>query len=227
MRWPEHLAIGLAAALSTALAGAAGADAPPAVAPVDAAAPAFPVRLADAATLRALRQGGFVLYLRHGPTDTTRADQAPVKLDDCATQRPLNDPGREVARRVGQSLRQAGIPLGDLHVSPMCRTRDTARLAFGDALRPQIDPLLMYTAHLTSSQKAPVHQRTRELLSAPVAAGTNRVLVGHAPTLADVMGYFLSPEGTLAVLRPRPGGFDYVASIPPDHWATLLRRPPP
>lgn len=94
-------------------------------------------------------------------------------------------------------------------------------LAFG---RMQVAPLLMYTAHLTSVQKKPIIDNTRRLLSTPVAPGSNRVVVAHAPNLADLLGYFVKPEGTMVVFAPLgQGRFEYLASITPDDWAALLR----
>lgn len=178
---------------------------------------------ASAGTLQALRRGGFVLYLRHGLTDNARADRVPlVDLDDCASQRPLTPAGREQAVRVGEAIRKAGIPLGELRISPLCRVRDTAAAAFPDS-RPEIDRLLMYTANLTDTQKAPIVAHTRSLLAAPVAPGTNRLLIAHAPNLMDLIGYF-PREGTLVVFRPTAaGGFEYVASVAPGQWSELLR----
>jgi len=39
-----------------------------------------------------------------------------------------------------------------------------------------------------------------------------------------LMGYFVKPEGTLVILRPLGNEkFEYVASIPPALWASLLK----
>ena len=97
------------------------------------AKPAFHEVMADQELLARLQKGGYVLYLRHGYTDNSRADQFPnVDLADCNTQRLLNDQGRSLMRDVGKSLRKAKIPLGEILVSPMCRTLESARLAIGD-----------------------------------------------------------------------------------------------
>ena len=186
----------------------------------DPAPPRFTEVPASGTTLDALRAGGFILYLRHTPTDNTRADRLTgLDLDDCATQRPLSGEGRRMAVAIGEAMRLAAIPIGDIHASPMCRTRDTAQAAFpGRAIR--FDPLLIYTANLTSAEKTPVLARTRELLSQPVAAGTNRLIVGHSPNLMDIMGYF-PQEGTVVVFRPLDDGFAYVASIPAGLWPLL------
>ena len=189
-------------------------------------APVFVEKLATPKLLDEVRRGGFVLYMRHGNTDNSRADAVPkIDLNDCATQRVLSDEGRRVAARVGQYLREARIPVGEVIHSPMCRARDSAQLAFpqaGDKLRPE--PGLTYSSNLTTEEKQPVLVKTRELVSIPVAAGTNRVLVAHAPNLADLMGYFVKPEATVVVLRPLgEGRFDYLASIHPAMWPKLLK----
>lgn len=187
--------------------------------------PAFVEKLATREHLQQLREGGYVIYLRHGTTDTTRPDRVPgVDLNDCTTQRPLTEAGRQLMAEVGQSIREARIPVGDIVVSPLCRARESAEAAFGK--RYSVDPLLMYTANLTTEEKRPILENTRRLLSLPVPAGTNRVVLAHAPNLADLMGYFVKPEGTAVIIRPLDNrGFVYLASIPPKRWPELLHKP--
>ena len=180
---------------------------------------------ASAQQLDQVRKGGFVLYLRHGYTDNNRPDRLPaVDLDDCRTQRPLTEEGRQLSKRVGESIRKARLPVGEIRTSPLCRAKESAQAAFPG--KPfTIDKLLMYTANLTDAQKVPIIANTRRLLSTPVAAGSNRLLVAHAPNLMDLIGYF-PKEGTLAIFRPVGGrdGFAYVASIAPEHWGDLTRQ---
>lgn len=184
---------------------------------------AFQERAIDADLLRHVRQGGYVLYLRHGSTDTSRPDRAPqVDLNDCATQRPLTAEGLVLARRIGVFIRAARLPVGDIFSSPLCRAKESAQAAFG---RYMVDNNLMYTANMTDAEKAPVVAGTRRLLSLPVAAGSNRLLVAHAPNLMDLMGYFPKPEGTLVIFRPLgEGRFEYLGSIRPEQWPELLNE---
>lgn len=189
-------------------------------------APVFVEKLASKKLLDQVRQGGFVLYMRHGNTDNSRPDAVPkVDLNDCSTQRPLSEVGRQVATQVGKYLRAAKIPILEVIHSPMCRARDSAHLAFadlGDKLRAE--PGLTYSSNLTAEEKKPVIAKTRELVSAPVAPGANRVLVAHAPNMADLMGYFIKPEATVVVIRPLgEGRFEYLASIHPAMWPKLLK----
>lgn len=179
---------------------------------------------ASAETLVRVRRGGYVLFLRHGLTDSARADRIPkVDLNDCQTQRPLTEAGREQMAAVGAFMRRASIPIGEFRVSPMCRARESAAAAF-PSLKPQVDEQLMYVANFTDIEKAPIVANTRRLLSAPVAPGENRLVLAHAPNLMEVMGYF-PKEGTLVILRPKgeASGFEYVASVLPTAWKGLVK----
>lgn len=173
--------------------------------------------------LEQMRQGGYVLYIRHGKTDSSIPDQVPVNLNDCASQRPLTEAGYQQMVSVGENIRTLGLPVGDILVSPFCRTRASADAAFGENTWQQ-ENLLMYTAAMTQAEKDPVVVRTRELVSLPVQTpGKNRVLLAHGPNLAEIMSYF-PPEGTLVIIKPLgDAGFEYQASIRPEHWAELLK----
>ncbi len=185
-------------------------------------APEFEVIEPTPALLTELRSGGHVLYMRHGKTDPRQPDQVPIDLEDCATQRPLTEEGRAEIAAVGEAVRAARIPIAQVLASPLCRARESALLAYGPDFR--VENLLMYTAHLTSEQKAPVVAKTRELISTPVSEpDRNRVLVAHAPNLADLMNYFPEVEGTVIVFRPLGNGeYEYLASILPEDWDRLL-----
>lgn len=174
--------------------------------------------------LQRLRRGGLVLYMRHGITDNSRADRTPqVDLNDCGTQRVLSDKGRALMREVGQAMRDARIPLNEVLVSPLCRTRESAQLAVGENFK--VVEALMYTANMTSEEKQPRLMELRRLLSAPVTKGGNRLLVAHAPNLDDLIGFFVRPEGTVVVFEQSgAAGFQYLASIHPQDWRKLRGR---
>lgn len=182
----------------------------------------FKVVPATRQSIEQLRMGGMVLYMRHGPTDRTQADLPELKFDDCSSQRQLTDDGRKVALKIGHVLKKAHVPISDVWASPMCRTRETANLAFGQTYRT--DSRLAYSSFLPAADKAALVAFTRQLLSDPVATGTNRVVVGHSPNLADLTGYFLKPEGALAAFEPLGDGqFRYRFTITPDQWTELAR----
>lgn len=82
---------------------------------------------------RALRTpAGHVLLFRHALAPGT-FDPPQFKLDDCSTQRNLNEGGREQARRMGRWFSSRQLRPARVRSSPWCRCLDTGRLAFGDA----------------------------------------------------------------------------------------------
>src|SRR5512134_2551970 len=78
----------------------------------------------------ALRAGGIAIF-RHANAPGVY-DPPGMRLDDCATQRNLDETGREEARRIGAAFRSHAIPVAKVLSSRWCRCMDTARLAFGD-----------------------------------------------------------------------------------------------
>lgn len=157
-----------------------------------------------------LRQGGYVIYLRHAVTTTTPEPEV-KDLADCSWQRDLSDDGRRQAAAVGARLAENGIPVTTLEASPFCRTRQTAEIAFGRA--PRLNADLLYHATQTPEQVAAANARLKARLVEPPPAGTNIVLVGHAPTMKEAAAVEL-PEGQAAVVKPTgDGGFRIVARL--------------
>jgi len=169
-----------------------------------------------------LRQGGFVIYLRHASTDFSQADSDLVNLQNCATQRNLTDVGRDQARAMGEAIGALGVPIGDVLSSEFCRTLETAQLAFG-----RVTP----TRELTSISGLTVAERDRRLealrvmLATPPADASNTVLVAHQFNLRDAMGVTLETEGQAAVYRPDgTGGTALTALVMPYEWKELLQQ---
>ena len=79
----------------------------------------------------AMKQGGYVIVLRHGATNPDQADTDPLHRDDIASQRLLSAQGRAVATQVGDSFRKLGIPLGKVYSSEFNRATETAKLVSG------------------------------------------------------------------------------------------------
>lgn len=86
-----------------------------------------------------------------------------------------------------------------------------------------IDHNLSYTALLTTAEKKPMLEAIRARLAEPAPAGSHHLRVSHAHNLADLIGYFIKEEGTIAVFRPLGSkGFEYQASIRPSEWPRLV-----
>ncbi len=176
-----------AAAIMTLVAGACGA-------PADTSSPL----VAD------LRDGGHVLVLRHAATDAgTDTTDDPT---DCGRQRNLSSDGRADAEALGRALKDLSIPISDVRASPMCRTMDTARLAFGDT---RADERLLQSADPAG---------VRMLLEDATPSDGNRVLVGHQGSILEATGVDLE-EGEMAVFGPDG---ELIATLTVEDWDKLL-----
>ena len=180
---------------------------------------AAPLRGAD--LLAALRAGGHVIYFRHADTDHSQNDRRMTSTEDCATQRNLTDQGRDHSRALGEAIRALGIPIGAVLASPLCRTVETAALAFGAAMKSSAvregGPLPPGSSGRFAALRA--------LLSTPITPGANTVIVGHAyPYYALVGGQYLS-EGEADVVRPRGADFEVMARLGLRQWRELAATP--
>jgi phosphohistidine phosphatase SixA len=85
----------------------------------------------EAHVVQALRRGGVAVLIRHSATEPGAGDPPGFRLSDCATQRNLNEAGRDQARRLGAWFEANAIRPATVRASPWCRARETALLAFG------------------------------------------------------------------------------------------------
>lgn len=166
----------------------------------------------------ALKQGGLVLYFRHGETDHSSEDQHPVDLADCSTQRNLSEQGRNEARGIADAIARLGIQIDDVVSSPFCRCRDTARLAFG---RYRVDDNLYFAVVIDKEQRARQSEWLRQMLSTPPKAGANNVVVSHTANLRETTGIWPKPEGVCWVILPKGNGqYEALGKIDPSFWPT-------
>jgi broad specificity phosphatase PhoE len=156
-----------------------------------------------------MQRGGLVLVVRHSLTDA-RVDKQEF-LRSCALQRNLSGAGRDQARAIGAAMRELEIPVGEVLASPMCRTRDTARLAFGKA---DLDRrLLSLGIEATDRDDARRVAFLRESVSRPPPAGANTVLVTHTGNIGDALGENVLEGEMLAYRDGR-----LVGRMKPDQW---------
>jgi phosphohistidine phosphatase SixA len=165
---------------------------------------AAPVAAAEDPVWEALRTPGAVVILRHSYAPGA-FDPPDAKLEDCSTQRNLDEGGRAQARHVGEAFRQRGVAVGEVLSSPRCRCLETARLAFGQA-QPW-EPLegALNDADRRRRQVAEIRQRIAAHRSGPPL-----VLVTHGSVVSDLTGLTIR-MGELVVLRHEPDGSRVVA----------------
>ena len=86
-----------------------------------------PAAAADSVSPAELAQPGRLLMLRHALAPGT-GDPPGFRLEDCSTQRQLDDTGRAQARALGERLAGAGVSGARVYSSQWCRCLETARL---------------------------------------------------------------------------------------------------
>ena len=179
------------------------------------------VRLSGAQLVRALQQGGFVIYFRHADTGAPYAEREPVDFENCETQRNLNEHGREQARNIGAQFRRLGIPTAGVLTSEFCRCWQTAELAFG---RYRKLPVLTGVSRdpASADRRAQAAAGLRELLALRPPDHANTVLVSHGYNLFDLEQFLLGSQGEAAIYRPDGrGSYRLVARLAPEDWASL------
>lgn len=164
---------------------------------------------ADESVWAALQKGGHVVLIRHALTTPGAGDPPGFKLDDCRTQRNLNDDGRAHARRVGAAIRARNVPIDDVLTSPWCRCIETAELVFGTKGRT--------FAPLSNLFGRP-ENRDKQVAALRTTVGDwrgrgNLVLVSHGSTIVALTG--VSPATTeMVVVRPAGAGkFDVIGRL--------------
>ena len=206
------------------LAGCAGVNPDRNFAPPAAQEPE-PEFTAPADIAKALRSGGYVIYMRHGQTRRSELEleaesrkAGRFSLADCATQRNLSEEGIAEARAAGTQFRRMNLPVARYLSSRYCRVSQTARMYADD---------IAYSEALTSD--GPVVKQperidaVRALLSEQPPAGKNTMLFAHQGIFWEATRLTVE-EGWAVVLVP--GTFNrIVARIAPDDWAKLAEVP--
>ena len=171
---------------------------------------AAPVAAADDSreAWAALVTGGHVALVRHGNAPPGYGGDPPAfKIDDCATQRNMDERGRAQAKAVGEAFRQHGVRVDKVLSSPWCRCLETARLMAVGSVEGSMT--------VASSDKSPDRlAMLKQMVSSWRGPGT-LVVVTHAFTVRALVGILPEQAETVAV-RPRLGdqaGMDVLGSI--------------
>jgi hypothetical protein len=168
----------------------------------------------DASLVARLRQGGYVLYVRHASTDFSQDDSRMTSYEDCSMQRNLTEKGRAEARRLGAEIKRLHIPIGTVYASPFCRTMETARLAFGEP-----KPTNEVRGGPSRPDDPARYEPLKKLLAMPPAAGSNNVVSSHGNPFLALFGSPYLAEGEMALVDPST--LKVVGRIRLEEWPLL------
>jgi broad specificity phosphatase PhoE len=171
---------------------------------------------------QALRGGGLVIVLRHGATFPDQADTDPLNFDNISAQRNLNDQGKALAKAFGESLRQAGVPVGKVYTSKYNRAYETAVIAGFKDIEKTAD-ITEGGLVVSPNENARRAAAFRKMLATAPAPGTNTILVTHQPNIIAALGkdWFDVKEGEASIFRPENGGYTLIARVQMDEWPRI------
>ena len=188
--------------------------------------------LSGDALIDALRQGGYVIVMRHAQSPQQPPDAAHARPGNKKHERQLDAAGERAARYMGMAIRQVEIPVLRVLSSPTFRAIETARaLGLGAPhTYPELGPG-------KAGMKAPADQKHAQWLQDKVAARTPNgeclLIITHEPNLKAAFGQkaaqmragdalIFEPEGKTAklVAEVKVGDWSKLA----DHWKPNYQR---
>jgi phosphohistidine phosphatase SixA len=158
----------------------------------------------------ALVAGGHVALIRHANAPPGYGGDPPgFRLDDCKTQRNLDELGRQQAQALGAAFRQRGVRVDRVLASPVCRCVDTAELM-------AVGPVEKSVALLPDRGEPRVRLLELQAIVSGWRGPGTLVLVTHGFTISPLLRTHLEQAETLVL---KPGGAsgavaDIVGRIP-------------
>jgi phosphohistidine phosphatase SixA len=180
---------------------------------------AAPARAAD--LVPALKDGGYVVVMRHAHSPAAPPAQDQVDPANHTGERQLDAQGKAEAAAIGRGLKAGAVPIGTVYSSPTFRAlqtvllmgfrRATAQAELGDG-----------GSSMAASAAGQAGTAWLKAKAAEVPAkGTDVLIVTHGPNIALAFGDALKDlgDGEAAVFRPDgAGGFSLAGRIKPDAW---------
>jgi len=172
---------------------------------------------APAPVVSDLRQGGYVVVMRHAHAPGERPGPGAAASGNTLGERQLDAEGRRTAEAMGAAIRATGVPVGEVFVSPAFRAMETARYAglVGAVATPELGDGGSSMAAQASGPAGDAWLRAK--VAQPPRAGTNTFIVTHGPNISRAFNAELA-DGEAIVFRPGAGGPVKAGQVKIDAW---------
>jgi broad specificity phosphatase PhoE len=178
----------------------------------------------DIELVKALRDGGHVILMRHFQADPDGADRSPKDFKNLRQQQQLTESGRGTARVVGNWFKVIGLPIGEVVSSRFNRCLQSAQLA---GLTPvkATDDLTEGSLVETPNENRRRAKALRALISAPIPIRQNRVIVTHRVSIQNALGkeWFEVKEGEASIFKVTGASYSLVTRIQSDEWSRIAQ----
>lgn len=173
------------------------------------------------ALVNALRQGGYVIVMRHASSPREAPDKQSANADNANRERQLDAEGRASSTAMGKALHDLKIPIGDVLTSPTYRALETVRYAkFGDPKAfVELGDNGQSMQGGTPAQAAWLQKKVTQF-----PAGTNTIIVTHYPNLTGAFPQMAAgvADGEAMVFGPDgKGGAALVARVKIEEWPAM------
>lgn len=164
---------------------------------------------AEKELIQQMRDGGAVLMIRHAQAPGI-GDPDGFIIDDCSTQRDLDEHGREQARAIGEWLRARGVQNVKLYSSQWCRCLETARLMNLGTVAPM--PALN-SFFEKPEDRQPNLSALRKFISDNTKPGELIIMVTHQVTISGITDKW-TDSGHGKLVRPdQAGGIELLGEL--------------
>jgi phosphohistidine phosphatase SixA len=167
-----------------------------------------------------LRQGGYVLVMRHASSPREVPTKEVANADNTKLERQLDEAGRRGAEAMGKALRDLHIPVGEVFTSPTYRALETVKLARLANAKPvaEIGDGGQSMQNVGEAQAAWLRAQAAK---APTSGNT--IIVTHMPNIALAFPAWGSvADGETVVLHPDgKRSFDLAGRIKIEEWPQL------
>jgi phosphohistidine phosphatase SixA len=152
-----------------------------------------------------LKEGGKIIFIRHAYAPGS-GDPDNFDINDCDTQRNLNDSGKLQAKKIGNYFKKNKIPINMVVSSEWCRCKETAFLAFKNFetenfLNSFFNPKFLKNKNKQMKElKKYINEWQNE---------ENLVLVTHYVVILEALGY-ASSSGEMVISNKNLKKFDSI-----------------
>jgi phosphohistidine phosphatase SixA len=173
------------------------------------------------ALVKALRQGGYVIVMRHTSSPREAPSKQTANADNVKLERQLDETGRATATAMGKAIRELKIPIGDVLSSPTYRALETVRYAQLGNPQPyaELGDNGQSMQGGTEAQSAWLRKKVTQF-----PKGANTILVTHLPNLRGAFTQLTGgvDDGEALVFGPDgKGGATIVGRIKVEEWPAI------
>ena len=152
-----------------------------------------------------LEDGGKLIFIRHAYAPGS-GDPNNFNLNDCSTQRNLNEDGIKQAKNIGNFFKKNKIKIYKVFSSEWCRCKETAKIAFND----------FSTKNFLNSFYSPKFQKNKSKQVKELSnyvqnldSKKNLILITHYVLIYEILGY--APSSGEIVISDR--NFNKIGSL--------------